>query len=113
LKQTHATESEPVFAYSTVGAASSVAYRAAARLRAALAAAGFEVDEDFPSLRGDTTTSDEPFVALGRLRPEVALALADLVAAREELAAWETGERARDGRRGPDAADRAAPSSAP
>lgn len=67
---------EPVFAYSAVGAASSVAYRAAARLRAALTAAGFDVDCDFPSLRGDTTTSDEPFVALGRLRAEVADSLA-------------------------------------
>ncbi|MBR7833980.1 hypothetical protein KDL01_11940 [Actinospica durhamensis] len=41
------------------------------RLRAVLSAAGFEVDRDFPHLRGDTTVSDEPFLTLGRLRPVV------------------------------------------
>jgi len=43
----------------------------AARLRTGLADAGFEVDRDFPHLRGDTTASDEPFLTLGRLRPVV------------------------------------------
>jgi len=51
--------------------AARLAHDLAARLRAGLASAGFEVDRDFPHLRGDTTASDEPFLTLGRLRPNV------------------------------------------
>jgi hypothetical protein len=57
--------------YGTVTASARLAYDLAARTRAGLAAAGFEVDRDFPNLRGDTTASDEPFLTLGRLRPGV------------------------------------------
>jgi hypothetical protein len=57
--------------YGKVTPSARLAYDLAARLRAALSAAGFEVDRDFPHLRGDTTVSDEPFLTLGRLRPGV------------------------------------------
>jgi hypothetical protein len=58
-------------AHGTVTASARLAYDLAARLRAGLTAAGFEVERDFPHLRGDTTVSDEPFLTLGRLRPHV------------------------------------------
>lgn len=58
-----------------------VAYRTAARLRDALFAAGFEADRDFPALRGDVTSSAEPFVTLGRFRPGAAEQLAALLLA--------------------------------
>lgn len=58
--------------YGTVTPSARLAYDLAARLRVGLTAAGFEVDRDFPNLRGDTTASDEPFLTLGRLRPGVA-----------------------------------------
>lgn len=64
-----ATGAQP--GYGTVTASARLAYDLAARLRAGLTAAGFEVDRDFPHLRGDTTVSDEPFLTLGRLRPVV------------------------------------------
>ena len=57
--------------YGTVTPAAERAQRLAERMRACLAAAGFEVDRDFPNLRGDTTASDEPFLTLGRLTPDV------------------------------------------
>lgn len=57
--------------YGTVTPSARLAYDLAARMRTGLAAAGFEVDRDFPQLRGDTTVSDEPFLTLGRLRPGV------------------------------------------
>ncbi len=57
--------------YGTVTASARRAQDLAARLRVALTAAGFDVDRDFPHLRGDTTVSDEPFLTLGRLRPAV------------------------------------------
>jgi hypothetical protein len=57
--------------YGTVTPSARLAYDLAARLRVGLAAAGFEVDRDFPHLRGDTTISGEPFLTLGRLRPRV------------------------------------------
>jgi hypothetical protein len=74
-KPTQQSKTEPVrmliahpAPYGTVTASARLAYDLAARLRAALAAAGFEVERDFPHLRGDTTMSDEPFLTLGRLR---------------------------------------------
>jgi len=57
--------------YGTVTDSTERARRLAERMRASLAAAGFEVERDFPSLRGDTTASDEPFLTLGRLTPDV------------------------------------------
>ena len=57
--------------YGTVTSAARQASELADRLRATLAAAGFEVDHDFPHLRGDTTASNEPFLTLGRLAPDV------------------------------------------
>jgi hypothetical protein len=75
---TQQSNSEPVgtlvlrpAAPGTVTPSARLAYDLAARLRAGLSAAGFEVDRDFPNLRGDTTASDEPFLTLGRLRPGV------------------------------------------
>jgi uncharacterized NAD(P)/FAD-binding protein YdhS len=78
LNQSSTTE--PVFTYSSASAAAALAHRAAARLREALTAAGFDVDRDFPALHGDTTTSDEPFVTLGRFSPASAEEVAALVA---------------------------------
>jgi hypothetical protein len=57
--------------YGPATPAARLAHDLAARLRTGLTAAGFEVDRDFPHLRGDTTASDEPFLTLGRLRPGV------------------------------------------
>ncbi len=75
---TQQTKTEPVRTmvpqpapYGTITPSARLAHDLAARLRAGLSAAGFEVDRDFPHLRGDTTVSDEPFLTLGRLRPGV------------------------------------------
>lgn len=57
--------------YGTITPAAVRARQLAERMRASLAAAGFEVERDFPSLRGDITVSDEPFLTLGRLTPAV------------------------------------------
>lgn len=57
--------------YGTVTPAAARARELAERMRASLTAAGFEVERDFPSLRGDTTVSGEPFLTLGRLTPAV------------------------------------------
>jgi hypothetical protein len=57
--------------YGTVTDSTERARRLAERMRASLTAAGFEVERDFPSLRGDTTVCDEPFLTLGRLTPDV------------------------------------------
>lgn len=65
--------------FGTVTPSARLAYDLAARLRAGLADAGFEVDRDFPNLRGDTTASDEPFLTLGRLRPYVVERLLNLL----------------------------------
>lgn len=62
--------------YGTVTAAAERARLLAERMRASLTAAGFDVNRDFPSLRGDTTVSDEPFLTLGRLSPSVTELLA-------------------------------------
>ncbi|HEY3868172.1 MAG TPA: hypothetical protein VGM10_07465 [Actinocrinis sp.] len=59
--------------------AEDTAYRTAARLREALLAAGFEADREFPALRGDVTSSAEPFVTLGRFRPGAAERLTALL----------------------------------
>jgi hypothetical protein len=73
--------------YGTVTPAAERARQLADRLRESLAAAGFEVERDFPSLRGDITVSNEPFLTLGRLRPDVSehlvAALANARRARE------------------------------
>ena len=58
-------------AYGSVHPAQDQARRLAERMRESLAAVGFDVDHDFPSLRGDTTVSHEPFVTLGRLSADV------------------------------------------
>jgi hypothetical protein len=63
--------------YGTVSPAAERARRLAERMSAALTAAGFEVGRDFPCLRGDTTVSDEPFLTLGRLTPDVSEHLAE------------------------------------
>jgi hypothetical protein len=57
--------------YGTVSPAAERARMLADRMRTALAEAGFVVERDFPSLHGDITVSDEPFVTLGRLTPAV------------------------------------------
>ncbi|HEX4788966.1 MAG TPA: hypothetical protein VH372_10930 [Actinospica sp.] len=62
--------------YGTVSPAAESARILAERMRAALTAAGFVIERDFPSLRGDITLSDEPFVTLGRLTPAVVEVLA-------------------------------------
>ena len=56
-----------------------LAYRTASHLRDALIAAGFDADRDFPTLRGDVTSSGEPFIAFGRIRPGVAERFAALL----------------------------------
>lgn len=53
--------------YNTTTHSTLLAYQAAADLRAALVRAGFEPRRDFPTLRGDITASDEPFVTFGRI----------------------------------------------
>jgi hypothetical protein len=58
-------------AYGSVHPAQDQARRLAERMRESLAAAGFDVDRDFPSLRGDTTVACEPFLTLGRLSADV------------------------------------------
>lgn len=79
------SEKEPVFRYverrtpapyGTVTPAAERARQLADSLRESLTAAGFEVERDFPSLRGDVTVSNEPFLTLGRLRPDVSEHLA-------------------------------------
>jgi hypothetical protein len=57
--------------YGTVSPAAERARKLAERMRTALTEAGFVVERDFPSLHGDITVSDEPFVTLGRLTPAV------------------------------------------
>jgi len=57
-----------------------LAEQAAAELREALTAAGFTTAE-LRNVRGDTTASAEPFVALGRLTPAAALRLAEIARA--------------------------------
>lgn len=74
--------------YGTVTPAAARARQLAERMRASLAAAGFEVERDFPSLRGDITVSNEPFLTLGRLTPAVTEHLvAALTNSREEAVA--------------------------
>lgn len=58
-------------AYGSVHPAQDQARRLAERMRESLAAVGFDVDRDFPSLHGDTTVTHEPFLALGRLSADV------------------------------------------
>lgn len=67
-------------AYGSVHPAQERARLLAERMRESLAAAGFDVDRDFPALRGDTTVSNEPFVTFGRLSPDVGERLAGLLA---------------------------------
>lgn len=67
-------------AYGSVHPAQERARRLAERMRESLAAAGFDVDRDFPALRGDTTASHEPFLTFGRLSPDVGERLAGLLA---------------------------------
>ena len=57
--------------YGRSNPAALLAYQTAAQLRFALGRAGFEPDYDFPTLHGDITASDEPFVTLGRCSVEV------------------------------------------
>jgi hypothetical protein len=57
--------------YGRSNPAALLAYQTAAQLRFALGRAGFEPDDDFPTLHGDITASDEPFVTLGRCSVEV------------------------------------------
>lgn len=66
-------------AYGSVHPAQERARRLAERMRESLAAAGFDVDRDFPALRGDTTVSNEPFLTFGRLSPDVGERLAGLL----------------------------------
>jgi hypothetical protein len=58
-------------AYGSVHPAQDQARRLAERMRESLAAVGFDVDRDFPSLHGDTTVALEPFLTLGRLSADV------------------------------------------
>ena len=58
-------------AYGSVHPAQDQARRLAERMRESLAAVGFDVDRDFPSLHGDTTVTHEPFLTLGRLSADV------------------------------------------
>lgn len=58
-------------AYGSVHPAQDQARRLAERMRESLAAVGFDVDRDFPSLHGDTTVTHEPFLGLGRLSADV------------------------------------------
>jgi hypothetical protein len=67
-------------AYGCVPPAQERAWGLAERMRESLAAAGFDVDRDFPRLRGDVTVSNEPFLTLGRLSPDVGERLAELLA---------------------------------
>lgn len=80
--------------YGTVTPAAARARQLAERMRASLAAAGFEVDRDFPSLRGDTTVADEPFLTLGRLTPAVTEHLAEALCATPLSAAVSTAPKA-------------------
>jgi hypothetical protein len=57
--------------YGRSNPAALLAYQTAAQLRFALGRAGFEPDYDFPTLHGDITASDEPFVTLGRCSVDV------------------------------------------
>jgi len=57
--------------YGRSNPAALLAYQTAAQLRFALGRAGFEPDYDFPTLHGDITASDEPFVTFGRCSVEV------------------------------------------
>jgi hypothetical protein len=67
-------------AYGSVHPAQERAGRLAERMRESLAAAGFDVDRDFPRLRGDMTVSNEPFLTFGRLSPDVGDRLAAVLA---------------------------------
>lgn len=67
-------------AYGSVHPAQERALRLAECMRESLASAGFDVERDFPRLRGDTTVSNEPFLTFGRLSPDVGERLADLLA---------------------------------
>jgi hypothetical protein len=57
--------------YGRSNPAALLAYQTAAQLRLALGRAGFEPDYDFPTLHGDITASDEPFVTFGRCSVDV------------------------------------------
>ena len=58
-------------AYGHTSPSALLAYQTAAQLRIALGRAGFEPDYDFPTMHGDTTVSDEPFVTFGRCTVDV------------------------------------------
>jgi hypothetical protein len=58
-------------AYGSVSPAQDQARRLAERMRESLAAVGFDVDRDFPTLHGDVTVAHEPFLTLGRLSADV------------------------------------------
>ena len=66
-------------AYGFVHPAQERAWRLAERMRDSLAAAGFDVERDFPRMRGDITASNEPFLTFGRVSPDVGERLADLL----------------------------------
>jgi hypothetical protein len=55
------------------------AEQAAARLRAALADAGFDLERDFTAVRADVTTSGQGFITIGRLMLATAERLCELL----------------------------------